>query len=403
MACASEVPADFFSNVAHVDVSYLELLGDGFDMSAPGSPLPLYEACHGKEKFNVLTPPLSGCPSPAPVSNGVSLDSLFVADVDMQHGDAASTPARKAVKAEARDAMWNGVQLASEDDIDTLLTPLATPHGIAAFDFSDEEMAAACDFVEPAKFFPTYFVGDESKITADAPSAAAQPTKKSVLPPTPAQSPTKRAFAFDEEEDEDEEIDVVTVTESGKRKSPAQTLRQPPAKRQKTAAAAHIPMVPAKAPSVVSGVRVPVPAATSAAAMASVTRPRASSVASSIGMVKPAASPAPVVPVPSPVSDSMSAAAAAQAARQMDTEAKRNTHNVLERKRRNDLKSSFHQLREAIPELEDNERAPKVLILKKAGDYIAALRQKDAEVEALKERLRAEGRMLQERLRGVRA
>ena len=56
---------------------------------------------------------------------------------------------------------------------------------------------------------------------------------------------------------------------------------------------------------------------------------------------------------------------------------KRAQHNVLERKRRNDLKSSFMRLREVIPELLNQERAAKVVILKKATDYIYQLQQED--------------------------
>nr|QSX72220.1 myc proto-oncogene protein-like [Halisarca dujardinii] len=53
---------------------------------------------------------------------------------------------------------------------------------------------------------------------------------------------------------------------------------------------------------------------------------------------------------------------------------KKACHNNLERKRRNDLKASFVSLRVHIPELEDNERAPKVVILQKASELIKHLR-----------------------------
>ena len=53
-----------------------------------------------------------------------------------------------------------------------------------------------------------------------------------------------------------------------------------------------------------------------------------------------------------------------------DEEQKRASHNILERKRRNDLKSNFQTLRCHIPELEDNQRAPKVTILRKATEFI---------------------------------
>lgn len=57
-----------------------------------------------------------------------------------------------------------------------------------------------------------------------------------------------------------------------------------------------------------------------------------------------------------------------------DSEGKRAQHNVLERKRRNDLKSSFHRLRDHVPEIRCQERAPKVVILKKAADYVKSVR-----------------------------
>ncbi len=53
-----------------------------------------------------------------------------------------------------------------------------------------------------------------------------------------------------------------------------------------------------------------------------------------------------------------------------DDEGKRESHNILERKRRNDLKYSFQLLREQIPELEEIQRAPKVTILRKATEFI---------------------------------
>lgn len=71
---------------------------------------------------------------------------------------------------------------------------------------------------------------------------------------------------------------------------------------------------------------------------------------------------------------------------------KRATHNVLERKRRNDLKTSFHVLREEVPELKDNERAPKVTILRKAKDCVDKLKKDETRLlaELAKERQRNE-------------
>ena len=67
---------------------------------------------------------------------------------------------------------------------------------------------------------------------------------------------------------------------------------------------------------------------------------------------------------------------------------KRTQHNVLERKRRTDLKLSFFHLRDSVPELEGQERAPKVVILRKAANYIHHLnsdhKRYEREIDELK-------------------
>lgn len=82
----------------------------------------------------------------------------------------------------------------------------------------------------------------------------------------------------------------------------------------------------------------------------------------------------------SPSKKSISGAAAAAIVNQWsrpssDSEdvEKRKEHNDLERKRRNDLKSSFQMLRKQVPDLQNNDRAPKVLILRKAAEHIRQL------------------------------
>ncbi|KAJ7373921.1 hypothetical protein OS493_009246 [Desmophyllum pertusum] len=71
---------------------------------------------------------------------------------------------------------------------------------------------------------------------------------------------------------------------------------------------------------------------------------------------------------------------------------KRATHNVLERKRRNDLKTSFHILREEVPDIKDNERAPKVTILRKAKDCVDKVKRDETRLlaELAKERRKNE-------------
>ena len=65
-----------------------------------------------------------------------------------------------------------------------------------------------------------------------------------------------------------------------------------------------------------------------------------------------------------------------------DSEFTRATHNVLERKRRNDLKLKFQKLRDCVPELKDNERAPKVSILRKSWEYISHIKQQEIKLLA---------------------
>jgi len=65
-----------------------------------------------------------------------------------------------------------------------------------------------------------------------------------------------------------------------------------------------------------------------------------------------------------------------------DPESRRHTHNVLERKRRNDLKNSYQLLREQLPTLEENDRAPTGQILLHAVEFIATLKKEDAQLTA---------------------
>ena len=81
-----------------------------------------------------------------------------------------------------------------------------------------------------------------------------------------------------------------------------------------------------------------------------------------------------------------------------DEEARRASHNVLERKRRNDLKNSFDILRGGIPELEENLRAPKVVILRKAVEYIQVLQTTDQKTKVDYTREQARHKKLTERL-----
>jgi len=80
---------------------------------------------------------------------------------------------------------------------------------------------------------------------------------------------------------------------------------------------------------------------------------------------------------------------------------KRATHNVLERKRRNDLKTSFHVLREEVPDLKDNERAPKVTILRKAKDFVDKLQKEETRLLAELDRERRRNEELLDRFHAL--
>uniref|UniRef100_A0A7N8YHB7 MYCN proto-oncogene, bHLH transcription factor n=1 Tax=Mastacembelus armatus TaxID=205130 RepID=A0A7N8YHB7_9TELE len=80
-----------------------------------------------------------------------------------------------------------------------------------------------------------------------------------------------------------------------------------------------------------------------------------------------------------------------------DSERRRN-HNILERQRRNDLRSSFLTLRDHVPELAHNEKAAKVLILKKATEYVSSLETEEMRLQQEKDRLHARRQQLMRRL-----
>ncbi|KAJ8397650.1 hypothetical protein AAFF_G00436490 [Aldrovandia affinis] len=76
-----------------------------------------------------------------------------------------------------------------------------------------------------------------------------------------------------------------------------------------------------------------------------------------------------------------------------DSERRRN-HNILERQRRNDLRSSFLTLRDHVPELVKNEKAAKVVILKKAAEYVHSLEVDEHRLQLEKDRLQARRQQL---------
>ncbi|XP_065132601.1 transcriptional regulator Myc-B [Paramisgurnus dabryanus] len=77
---------------------------------------------------------------------------------------------------------------------------------------------------------------------------------------------------------------------------------------------------------------------------------------------------------------------------------KRRTHNVLERQRRNELKLSFFALRDEIPDVANNDKAAKVVILKKATECIISMQEDEHKLISLKDHLRRKCERLKQRL-----
>lgn len=79
-------------------------------------------------------------------------------------------------------------------------------------------------------------------------------------------------------------------------------------------------------------------------------------------------------------------------------DSRRRIHNVLERKRRNDLKFCYQELRESIPDLETTDRAPTGMILARAAEYIQMLQEEEKKIEAGLAAARQEHELLRRQL-----
>lgn len=81
-----------------------------------------------------------------------------------------------------------------------------------------------------------------------------------------------------------------------------------------------------------------------------------------------------------------------------DDEERRRTHNVMERQRRNELKNCFLRLRDHVPELSNNDKASKVIILKRAKESIRNLESEEQRLSQKRDRLREKQEQLEARL-----
>ncbi|XP_048109721.1 myelocytomatosis oncogene homolog isoform X1 [Alosa alosa] len=85
-----------------------------------------------------------------------------------------------------------------------------------------------------------------------------------------------------------------------------------------------------------------------------------------------------------------------------DEEERRRTHNVMERQRRNELKNCFLRLRDHVPELSNNDKASKVVILKRARDSIRNLEVENKKLYSKMDKLRDRQDWLKSRLEQLR-
>ncbi|XP_029447882.1 myc proto-oncogene protein isoform X2 [Rhinatrema bivittatum] len=224
--------------------------------------------------------------------------------------------------------------------------------------------AAAAECIDPSVVFP-YPLSEALPRTA----APASPAHGGDTPPSSSSSSSSSSDSEDEEEEEEdqeeeeEEIDVVTVEK-----------RQPGGKKPESSTHSKAYRKPHHSPLVLKRCHVPIHQHNYAAPP----------------LTKTDYPPAKRAKVDSGrVLKQINNNRKCTSPRTSDNEEndKRRTHNVLERQRRNELKLSFFALRDEIPEVASNERAPKVVILKKATEYILSIQADEHRLIAERELL----------------
>ncbi|XP_048406057.1 myelocytomatosis oncogene homolog isoform X2 [Stegostoma tigrinum] len=81
-----------------------------------------------------------------------------------------------------------------------------------------------------------------------------------------------------------------------------------------------------------------------------------------------------------------------------EDEERRRTHNVLERQRRNELKHCLLALRDEVPELSKNDKASKVVILRKATEYVIKLKAEHQKLNTEREKLQKKQQQLRRKI-----
>ncbi|XP_029970761.1 transcriptional regulator Myc-B-like [Salarias fasciatus] len=232
--------------------------------------------------------------------------------------------------------------------------------------YLQEPNTGATDCIDPAAVFPCTPVGGKQ---SDDEAAMEVGSELCLDTPPLSSSDSESEEEMDEDAEEDEEIDVVTVD---RRKASRRLVPSPLVLKR-----AHINMhqhnYAAQQPSASN--RQPV-----------AKRPKADGAC-------PAQRPGGGRRCWSPRSDGGGGD---------DDDDKRRTHNVLERQRRSELKMSFLALRDEVPAVANNDKAAKVVILKKATEFIREIGEDEKRLLAMKDELRKRSRELKRRLEQLR-
>lgn len=91
---------------------------------------------------------------------------------------------------------------------------------------------------------------------------------------------------------------------------------------------------------------------------------------------------------------------AASATQFMTQAEKRAHHNALERKRRDHIKDSFHNLRDSVPHLQ-GEKSSRAQILKQATDYIQFMTKKNGIVQTDIDDMKKQTNILEQQVRAL--
>ncbi|XP_030346452.1 N-myc proto-oncogene protein [Strigops habroptila] len=297
-----------------------------------------------------------------------------------------------------QDCMWSG--FSAREKLERAVSeklqgkaPAAAPpppSGAAAASGRSELGGAVPECVDPAVVFPFPVNKREAaagRAAAVAVAAAGGGAPRGGRPPRPAGDSRASSSSGDdtlsdsddedeEEEDEEEEIDVVTVEKRRSSSNKAVTTLTITVRPKNTT----FPSVRTQQNELILKRCAPIHQQHNYAApspyMESEEAPPQKKLKTEV--------PRPVKPTIPPKSKSSSP----RNSDSEDSERRRN-HNILERQRRNDLRSSFLTLRDHVPELVKNEKAAKVVILKKATEYVHSLQAEEQKLLLEKEKLQA--------------